>query len=43
MEFLEQNQMYIVMLIVLIIWFGFLGFLFKLDRQVKKLEDLLKK
>ncbi|MBW7888950.1 MAG: CcmD family protein [Bacteroidetes bacterium] len=43
MEFFEQNQMYIVMLIVLVTWFGLLGFLIKLDRQVKKLEELLKK
>ena len=43
MEFFEQNQMYIVLLIVLIIWFGFIGYLFKIDRQIKKIEELLKK
>lgn len=43
MEFFEQNQLYIVMTIVLVIWFGFLGFLVKLDRQVKKIEEAIKK
>lgn len=43
MEFFEQNQMYIVLLIVLVIWFGFLGYLFKIDKQVQKLEEMLKK
>ncbi|MFA6541134.1 MAG: CcmD family protein [Bacteroidota bacterium] len=43
MEFLQDNQLYIVMFIILTIWFGFLAYLFTLDSKIKKLEDLLKK
>jgi CcmD family protein len=43
MNFFEQNQMYIVLVIVLTIWFGFLSYLVKLDRQIKKIEEQLKK
>ena len=43
MEFFEQNQMYVVLVIVLAIWFGFLGYMFKLDAKIKSLEEQLKK
>ena len=43
MEFFAQNQLYIVLSIVLIIWFGFIAYLFKLDRRIAKLEENLKK
>jgi len=42
-EFFAQNQLYIVLSIVLIIWFGFIAYLFKLDRRIAKLEENLKK
>ncbi|MDQ3020202.1 MAG: CcmD family protein [Bacteroidota bacterium] len=37
-DFLEANSMYIVMLIVLIIWIGIFGYMWNLDKKVKKLE-----
>ncbi|HTY11667.1 MAG TPA: CcmD family protein [Bacteroidota bacterium] len=43
MEFLAQNQLYIVMSIVLIIWFGFVFYLFRLDGKISKLEKSLRK
>ena len=39
MDFLAQNQLYIVMSIVLIIWFGFVAYLFRLDKRISKLEQ----
>ena len=39
MEFLAQNQLYIVMIIVLAIWLGLYVYLFRLDRRLKKLEE----
>jgi CcmD family protein len=38
-DFFSQNQLYIVMIIVLAIWFGLYAYLFRLDRRLKKLED----
>lgn len=43
MEFFAQHQLYIVLSIVLIIWFGFVAYLFRLDRRIAKLEENLKK
>ena len=37
-EFLEQNPMYVVMIIVLMIWTGLFFYLFKIDKRVKELE-----
>ncbi|MDZ4711989.1 MAG: CcmD family protein [bacterium] len=37
-DFLETNSMYIVMLIMLIIWIGIFGFMWRLDKKIKKLE-----
>lgn len=37
-EFLENNAMYIVLLIALVIWAGLFLFTFKIDRNLKKLE-----
>ena len=39
MEFLSQNQLYIVMIIVLAIWLGIYVYLFRLDGRVKRLEQ----
>ena len=39
MDFLAQNQLYIVMIIVLAIWLGIYTYLFRLDSRVKKLEN----
>ncbi len=38
-DFLESNSMYIVMLIVLIIWIGIFGYIWRLDKKVTKLES----
>ncbi|HMK37824.1 MAG TPA: CcmD family protein [Bacteroidota bacterium] len=43
MEFLAQNQLYIVMIIVLAIWLGIYVYLFRLDSRVKKLEQQIRK
>lgn len=43
MDFLAQNQLYIVMIIVLAIWFGIYIYLFRLDNRLKKLEQQGKK
>ena len=43
MEFLAQNQLYIVMIIVLAIWLGIYAYLFRLDSRVKKLEQQIRK
>ncbi len=37
-EFLEQNALYVVMLIVLMIWTGLFVYLFRIDRKIKELE-----
>jgi CcmD family protein len=37
-EFLAQNQLYIVMLIVVGIWFGILVYLARMEARIKKLE-----
>ncbi len=43
MDFLAQHQLYIVLSIVLIIWFGLIGYLLRLDKKITKLEQSLKK
>ena len=37
-EFLSVNQMYIVLVIVLLIWGGIISYLLKLDKRMKELE-----
>jgi CcmD family protein len=41
-DFLAQNQLYIVMIIVLAIWLGIYTYLFRLDSRVKKLENQIR-
>ena len=43
MDFLSQNQMYIVMTIILIIWAGIVWYLVRIDKRIKQLEDHSKK
>ena len=43
MDFLADHQLYIVMSIVLIIWFGLVVYLVRLDRKITKLEESVKK
>lgn len=37
-DFLETNSMYVVLLIVLIIWIGIYGYIWKIDKKLTKLE-----
>lgn len=38
-DFLAENGIYIVMIIVLVVWIGVFSYQFSLDRRVKKLEN----
>jgi CcmD family protein len=42
-EFLNQNQMYIVLVITMLIWTGILWYLVRLDKKVGQIEKRLKK
>ena len=42
-EFLVNNALYVVLLIVLICWFGIFFYLFRLDKKVSSIEKQLKK
>lgn len=42
-EFFSQNQMYIVLFVVLLVWVGIVGYLMRLDQRVKKLENTIEK
>jgi CcmD family protein len=43
LDFLADHQLYIVLIIVLMIWAGFLIYLFRLDGRISKLEKIMKK
>lgn len=43
LEYMSQNQMYIVLGIVLLIWTGIVWFLVRLDKKVTQLEHQMKK
>jgi len=42
-QFLHVNQLYVVLIVVLTIWFGFLAYMFRLDSKLTQLEKNLKK
>ena len=42
-EFLNQNQMYIVLVVTLLIWICVLWYLMRLDKKVGQIEKRLKK
>jgi CcmD family protein len=42
-EYLSQNQQYIVLLITLIVWTGIVCYLVRLDKKIGKLEKQVKK
>jgi CcmD family protein len=42
-EFLNQNQMFIVLIITLLIWSGIIWYLTRLDKKINQLEKRLKK
>lgn len=39
MEFFTQNQLFIVMTIILLIWAGIVLYLVRIDKRIKRLED----
>jgi CcmD family protein len=39
-DFLSQNELYIVLIIVLICWLGLFLYLMRLDKKIKKLEKM---
>jgi len=41
-NFLEQNSIYIVMFIVLVVWIGIFLFLLNTDKRLKELEKEIK-
>jgi len=41
-DFLSQNALYIVMLILLIGWLGIFSYLLRLDKKIGKLEKMYK-
>ncbi|MBM4162493.1 MAG: CcmD family protein [Ignavibacteria bacterium] len=43
LEFLSQNQMFVVLVIVLLIWGGIIWYLLRLEKKLKHLEDHLNK
>jgi len=43
LEFMMENQMYIVLSIVLLVWAGIAVYLVRLDRKVSRLEETMKK
>ena len=43
LEFFQQNQMYVVLIVVLMIWAGILAYLWRIDRKVEKIENQMKK
>jgi CcmD family protein len=42
-QFFQQNQMYVVLTIVLLIWAGIVFYLWRLDRKIQHLENTMKK
>jgi hypothetical protein len=40
-HFLEQNSLYVVMVIVMVIWLGIFWELLKIEKRIKKLESHL--
>ncbi len=41
LDFLVQNSIYVVLIIVLIIWSGVFLYLFRLDKKLTELEKLV--
>ncbi|MCI0708282.1 MAG: CcmD family protein [Ignavibacteriae bacterium] len=42
-DFFSSNQMYIVLGVVLLIWVGIVGYLFRLERKLTELEKNMKR
>jgi CcmD family protein len=37
-DFLQNNPLYIVLIVVLMVWAGLFAYLFRIDRKLKKYE-----
>jgi CcmD family protein len=42
-DFLNQNQLYIVLVVTSLIWAGIVWYLLRLDKKIKHLEKQMKK
>ncbi len=42
-SFFQQNQMYVVLTVVLLIWAGIVFYLLRIDRKVNTIEKNMKK
>lgn len=42
-DFLEINDLYVVLLILFIIWIGIFIYLYILDKKISKLENVIQK
>ena len=42
-EFLSQNSLFIVLIVVLVVWAGVFGYMYRVDKKVRNLENQLKK
>jgi CcmD family protein len=38
-SFFQQNQMYVVLTVVLLIWVGIVAYLWRIDKRVQKIEQ----
>ncbi|MCZ6776898.1 MAG: CcmD family protein [Ignavibacteria bacterium] len=43
LDYLNQNSLYIVLAIALVVWLGIYGYLFRIENKVKKLEKQTEK
>jgi CcmD family protein len=42
-EFLSQNSLFVVLIVVLAIWIGILWYLFRIEKRVSRVEQELRK
>jgi CcmD family protein len=42
-EFLNQNQMYIVLVVTMLIWSGIIWYLVRIDKKIGRIEKRMKK
>jgi len=42
-DFLSQNALYVVLLVVLVVWLGVFLYLSRIEKRLKVLEDVYKK
>lgn len=38
LDFLNQNSLYIVLIVALVVWLGIYGYLFRIDKKLRQLE-----